>query len=70
MMITHYDMVTGEMIGSENDETPGSTASVTGETAALQLISVQEALRLQTVGRQHPCVAAMLPITVLLGSAD
>jgi hypothetical protein len=69
-MITHYDMATGEMIDSENDETPGSTASVTGETAALQLISVQEELRLQTVGRQHPCVAAMLPITVLLGSAD
>ena len=68
-MITHYDMVTGEVIDSENDGAPGSTAPVNGETAALQQISVQEALRLQTAGRQHPCVAAMLPINVLLGSA-
>ncbi len=69
-MITQYDMVTGEVVDSENDEAPGRTSFVTGETAALQLSSVQQAMRLQTVGRQHPCVAAMLPITVLLGSAD
>jgi len=69
-MITHYDMVTGEVIGSENDETPGATSPRIGETAALQLSSLEEAVRLQTVARRHPCVAAMLPISVLLDSSN
>ena len=69
-MITQYDMVTGEVIGSENDEAPDRTSFVIGETAALQLSSVQQPMGSQTLNRQHPCVAAMLPITALLGSAD
>jgi len=68
-MITYYDMVTGEVIGSENDEVSGTTSPPIGETAALQLASLQEAVRLQTVARRHPCVAAMLPISVLLDSS-
>jgi len=69
-MITHYDMVTGEVIGSENDETLGATSTRIGETAALQLSSLEEVVRLQTAARRHPCVAAMLPISVLLDSAN
>jgi hypothetical protein len=69
-MITHYDMVTGEVIDSENHEAPARVAHHIDVMANLRLSSLQEAGPMQTVGSETHRVVAMLPIAFLLDSGD
>lgn len=65
-MITHYDMLTGEVIGIDSHREPAAPGRQVAAMPALRLTTVQEAGGHQpSTGRRHRAVM-MHPIALLL----
>ena len=65
-MITHYDMTTGEIIRDESREQPAETAAGPAETLSMRLLTVQEAVALQTPAPRLPADIVLLPVDKLI----
>lgn len=65
-MITHYDMVSGEIVEQEAFDTPEQPMDKTNAMPALRLLSVDEAANQQPPSPRLPADIAMLAPEVLL----
>lgn len=66
-MITHFDMVTGQVVEDENHDTPAPPASGVAAMPSLRLMTVQEATAIASQpARQVPADIAMSPVNLIL----
>jgi len=65
-MITHYDMVTGEVIEENNPDQPVAAATQPDMVAAPRLLTVQEANAARKPEPRLPADAATLPVDALI----
>lgn len=65
-MITHYDMMTGEVIEDESRGQAEAGVVRPDETAAPRLLTVQEAAAIQKPGPRLPADVAVLPVDTLI----
>ena len=69
-MITHYNMQTGEIIGSEEACRPAQEPLASREMLATRLLTIDEAIsQARRVAEAHPAVV-MLPTTVFFPDAS
>ena len=65
-MITHYDMVTGEVIEENTPDQPDTAATQPHLAADPRLLTVQEANAVRKSVPRLPVDAAMLPVDTLI----
>jgi len=65
-MITHYDMMTGQVIEDETHDRPMPEVLQPDMIATPRLLSVQEATASRTPGLSLPADAAMLSVEALI----
>lgn len=65
-MITHYDMMTGQVVEDETHDQPMSEVLQPDMIATPRLLSVQEAAASRTPGPSLPADAAMLSVEALI----
>jgi hypothetical protein len=65
-MITHYDMLTGEVIEEEAPDRPHTAATQPDMAAEPRLLTVQEANAVQKPAPRLPADAATLPVDTLI----
>lgn len=65
-MITHYHMLTGEVIEEKVPDQPHTAATQPDMAADPRLLTVQEANAVQKPATRLPADAAMLPVDTLI----
>ena len=65
-MITHYDMVTGEVIEEKTPDQPDTAVTQPDMAAEPRLLTVHEANAAQKPAPRLPADAATLPVDILI----